>query len=1096
MSKAIAGAAELAGAVVLGGAAMLASGGAAAFLIPGLIDAMGALAMGGVSMEAGAIANALSSNRGMAITTRAAASFQQIIYGQQRVGGVVIKQRTSGSSNDQMNYIIVIAGHEVESIQNLYLDGRQVFWLGSGDGFSVRNGVGFGGVADNNSHTGPNGVQYNFGGTGHSGIYCEARYGDQLDGDVIGAATANMSEWAADGNGNSPWVGGCCYVYLKVEFNTELFPNPPDIRFTVNGKNNIWDPRTQTSGFTQNWALIAADIITDPVYGLGDNTVNQVSLIAAANVCDEAVELAAIPGASESRYTCNYHYDTSVAPGDALQAIMSGAGGGFSQIGGEYYVWPAYWQGSSFSFGIEDITAPFQWKPYRSVPDLINRVNGTYIAPTYPYNIAGNLYDKNGFYNGEAQNNFPFAFQPTNYPQYAADTLHGYPVDQYLAEDNGIEHPFELDLSSVLSVTQAQRLAKICLMRNRFQGTGVLEMRLGAYVMQPKDVFSFTFPPLNWVNHLLEVTSVSLVVDEDQDTGAQSIRVRYTVIETDSSIYDWTPDAEEETVYDIPASPNQAPPTPTPPTDMTLNSGPSVAQINPDGTVNNLIVVGWTVPADLLAIGIYVQYRQTGATDWISAPSQSITLNSSWISNVIPSAVYDVRIASYRANGQVSTWVEQDAYTVINTPTDLGTLAAQLPAISANSKLAGTVNGEMLVNGNFANGLTGWTTSGVISTAEFYRGTQSLQLLNQEAVQGVTLKAGRTYLLQCWIMTNGNVTATGAYGAGMVVQTATNNGLTLLDANTTAGQTEGTVNTGYLDVEIPVTVATSWELVQMVFSCSVTGLANVIVQNSVTIQGVPVTATAWFDGVSLTDVTAQSAQLGGVVASLITPITDLMPDEAGADKTSNQAIAYTGASGSLVPNGTLLLGNAQGYQLIRATFDVGPPININVPEDGYAITQSFQVIPGQSYQFQFDGGVGVDGTRVIYHRVYFSSLYSPNVSDVQTVPGYVGYQDFLAAGNMNNAATTYTYYWTCPAGVYCASLAGIQIGSALIYFTRFIAIDFGASAQWGSDVTGTNTSNDTSHVDGVPSATIAQVVPTGYELFINNGSREYSFQAV
>ena len=87
------------------------------------------LAIGGISMEAGAIASALTSNRGMTITTRQAAANRQVIYGQQRVGGVMIYESTTGSSHDQYNMVIVIAGHEIESIQNLYLDGRQ---LGTG----------------------------------------------------------------------------------------------------------------------------------------------------------------------------------------------------------------------------------------------------------------------------------------------------------------------------------------------------------------------------------------------------------------------------------------------------------------------------------------------------------------------------------------------------------------------------------------------------------------------------------------------------------------------------------------------------------------------------------------------------------------------------------------------------------------------------------------------------------------------------------------------------------------------------------------------------------------------------------------------------
>jgi hypothetical protein len=74
-------------------------------------------------------------------------------------------------------------------------------------------------------------------------------------------------------------------------------------------------------------------------------------------------------------------------------------------------------------------------------------------------------------------------------------------------------------------------------------------------------------------------------------------------------------------------------------------------------------------------------------------------LNTQWISNVIPGATYDVRISSYRANGTSSDWLEIDGYTVINTPTDLGELAAQLPALTASATVAA---GEMLVNSNFS----------------------------------------------------------------------------------------------------------------------------------------------------------------------------------------------------------------------------------------------------------------------------------------------------------------------------------------------------------------------------------------------------------
>jgi hypothetical protein len=69
MSKAIEGAALLAGALVLS-AVVLPAGSA---LIPYALGMELSLASGGLSMEMGAIADALTANRGMNITTRQAA---------------------------------------------------------------------------------------------------------------------------------------------------------------------------------------------------------------------------------------------------------------------------------------------------------------------------------------------------------------------------------------------------------------------------------------------------------------------------------------------------------------------------------------------------------------------------------------------------------------------------------------------------------------------------------------------------------------------------------------------------------------------------------------------------------------------------------------------------------------------------------------------------------------------------------------------------------------------------------------------------------------------------------------------------------------
>lgn len=849
MSKALQGAALLAGAVGVGAAMFLmADTGVGIAALPFMMHIMEALAVGGIAMEAGAIASMLLDNRGMGITTRQAAAFRQIIYGTQRVGGIMVYESTTGSHLDQYNMIIVLATHEVDSIANLYLDGRRVYWNTSSSGNTNRNGVNFGGTAAQHGSPydiGPGGAHYDFSGL----VYCEARFGDQADGDVISGMTANDPTWTANASG-APYLGGCTYVYLKIEYDTSMFPSFPEIRFTINGKNNIIDPRVTpgsstpptvlasptvltngwaanaqnaayeegvdeaygwglfdgpTSGystagaacdsnlstsanisfqnseqyagciwsfaalagsppsslylnvnsavnpydssgrsagvwysldggttwtqiyntpnhaqfwdsvelsptqdcsliqvmafmdantemahfvyeiqlatgaqgngavnngsFSTNWALVVADVLQDDQWGLGDvGAVNTAQLIAAANVCDEQIPLAA--GGTESQWSLHWHYDTGSGPGDVLQTMMAAAAGRLSRIGGEWFIWPAYWQGPTFTFDQSILTGPVKWMQFRKQRDLFNRINGTYIAPNFPYNIAGNLYDTNGWYLGTIQNNFPFAFQPTNYPQYAADQLHGYPSDIFLAEDNGIQLPVELVQSCVLSVAQAQRAAKVTLFRNRQQGSGSLSMALAAWQMQPLDVMLLSFPEQNWYDKQLEIITTKFSVDK---TGEEPV-VRYEVgvQETDETTYEWSP-TEELNAYDVPVNPQSGPSyIVAPPTSLTLASNSSTAVTGSDGTVIPRILVSWLAAADAAVTQYNIQFQKVGDSSWTNASSVSASQTTAFISGVVNGDQYNVQVQSQRSDGSVSVWVS-------------GTVTIVAPNSSANS---------------------------------------------------------------------------------------------------------------------------------------------------------------------------------------------------------------------------------------------------------------------------------------------------------------------------------------------------------------------------------------------------------------------------
>lgn len=648
MSKAVSGAVEIAA-----GAALMASGIGAGF--------GASLVMMGAGQELSAIVNALKPPPGIANTIRQSAAPRQIIYGNMRVGAVECYESTTGSSLSQYNMILVFSGHTITNYVNLFLDGRQVFWAGmSVEGATNRNGIIFGGGGDGQQHTGPTGQRYVFNNavSGHSGVYVSCRFGDQAAGDFMEELNANDGSWGPDGSGNVPTLTGCAYIYLKCEYDPNTFVQKPDVKVDILGKA-VFDPRTGQTTYSNNWALVLADLITNSDYGLGDQ-VNQEQLIAAANLCDEQVAFAGAGGGVEARYTCNYAYTTDKPVGDVMNEMLKAAEGRVSYIGGEWFIYPAAYVGPSANFDETHLIDKPTWSAKRPYRDKFNLVRGTYVAPNYPYSVAGDLYSSpNGYdFNGDTYNVFPFEFQPTDYPSYACDTLHGYAADQY-AEEDGRELVETLDLAACTSITQAQRVAKIHLLRNRQQGSGTLTFGPEGLLLQPNDTFTMSFARRGWVEKLLEVSSVHYEVTNSPE--GPMLRVVVEVKETDPSVYIWNA-SDELSPYAVPVAPDNGYYTTAPPTNMELVSSAATAVLQADGTVIPRIQVTWNTPADVRVTGIQVQYQLVGASSWTDGGIVSVNSNTAYIAPVIAGSSYNVRIASLRSNGAQSAWVELDGF--------------------------------------------------------------------------------------------------------------------------------------------------------------------------------------------------------------------------------------------------------------------------------------------------------------------------------------------------------------------------------------------------------------------------------------------------
>src|ERR1019366_10477222 len=140
MSKAVAGAAMLGvDAAMLAGLVLMP---VASPLLATLFNTLAMpLLAGGISMEAGAIAQALGSNTGMGVTTRQAAGYRQIIRGVQRVGGTTVFCSTGFADRKYYNMVIALTSHPCEAIEAVYLDGRKVYFNTSSTYNQTVNGI-------------------------------------------------------------------------------------------------------------------------------------------------------------------------------------------------------------------------------------------------------------------------------------------------------------------------------------------------------------------------------------------------------------------------------------------------------------------------------------------------------------------------------------------------------------------------------------------------------------------------------------------------------------------------------------------------------------------------------------------------------------------------------------------------------------------------------------------------------------------------------------------------------------------------------------------------------------------------------------------
>ena len=505
-----------------------------------------------------------------------------IIYGQTRVGGVVVFKEVT-DNNKFLHSVIALAGHECQSVDTIFFNDAALTLDGNGNVTAPSKYV--------------------------SNARIKIALGTDTQVADVDLINESAGKWTSDHR-----LQGVCYIYVRLEFDADAYPNgEPAVTALVSGKK-VFNPNTNSTAFSSNSALCLRDYLTSS-YGLGaeSSEIDDTKFIAAANVCDENVNLSA--GGTQKRYTTNGSFTTSSKPKDGIDQLLRCMGGTLWYAQGKWRVKAGAYVSPALSFSESDLLAGLSVVTRHSRRDNYNVVKGTF--------------------KGSETNH-----QPSDFPQIKSQA--------FIDADGGIESAIDLDLGMTDTSTMAQRIAKIALFRNREQITVEGAFSIKAMQAQIGDIIQLTNSRLGFSNKQFEVMNWELNLDE-----TNGFVVNMTLQEISSSVYDWN---AEEAAFEA-NNTNLADPFDIPPIGLAIASEARVINEH----LTNVIIATITADAPERIDNVEVQFKKSTDSNFISAGTGD--LGEFEILDVQDSQ-YDIRARAINTFGLKGDFVTRNNVTV------------------------------------------------------------------------------------------------------------------------------------------------------------------------------------------------------------------------------------------------------------------------------------------------------------------------------------------------------------------------------------------------------------------------------------------------
>lgn len=307
------------------------------------------------------------------VTARGTIESQKIIYGEALVSGPLAFVGVSGTGNKNLHHVVALAGHQVEAITEIWLDDQVITSAQIGVDDWVASGT--------------------FAPLGGEPIVKVSKYLGTADQVADIALALEFGGYTIFHRGRG--IANIATTFVLNDDSQELWDkySPSNIKALVKGRNQVYDPRLDTSpganptsatyqAWTDNPALCVTDYLLNTKFGMKINPakIDWDEVVVAANACDVLVD---IPGPStQKRFTANGVIFATDKHQTSINKLLSSMNGTLVYTSGTYVLRAGVYEAPTESLGEDDLTGPITVKTSVERSDRFNTCGGVFIDPS------------------------------------------------------------------------------------------------------------------------------------------------------------------------------------------------------------------------------------------------------------------------------------------------------------------------------------------------------------------------------------------------------------------------------------------------------------------------------------------------------------------------------------------------------------------------------------------------------------------------------------------------------------------------------------------------------------------------------------------